>query len=372
MKLFSILFAFILSAFKKAGAPAVITNVEHLQWAGLKPFKTTSTKADIQHWNEKESKRAKLQDNYDTAMERSVALQHVQESDLETLEAYEAAEADWDGNLEETLDQSFEDFCREENFDANNVEDIGRPQRRRIAHRMHRRHGRRGGVYSAHRFGRKGLFRGGIAGQITMTVTRTSYNYQIDFPIELFNPLDIQADASQIAQFMPNGYSYSVAYTFTQGNSFGALVFSFWLNSTPLVIDQVIVQTQEVPYAKFLTGLLISFLQVGGGPSKSPGGTIQISDVNATTAFTKRWIFAGQNILGKSETNPQNPGSFIAPEQFLQYIANIIIGFPLDAENGLIMFAPYIPGYGVNNTLVTTFFWNFSKVMLHNHKKFRR
>jgi hypothetical protein len=317
---------------------------------------------DIQHWTESEKRRAKLAKNYDDAVEKSKTLQHLDES-VEDFDNYEDAEQlleGLSGEMVELLEQSFEDACRAENFDGDfdaHAEDAEHlRKRRRVLGRMRRRHGRRGGAYASKRSQHSG-----IAAQVTLVVTRTSYNYQVDFPVELFNPLDITTDAALISQFMPNGYSYSIAYNFlpNSGNNFGSLVFTFWANATPLVQDAVIIQTQEVPYAKFLTGLLTCTLWTGGGPNKSPSGTIQLSDQNAVSAFTKRWIFSNQNIVGKGSTNPLNPGSFIVPEQYLPYIANIIAKFKVDGQRGIIMFAPYIPGYQANNVLITTFFWNF-------------
>lgn len=359
MKLLGIIFAFIAATFKRSGIPAA-SQTEHLEFLGFGRTK--------ENWSAKEKKRAKEQGNLNIVMNRVTNdMECLEDYEGETLEDYEAAEADWDSSLEEQMESYLENLLQGES-----VEDLARPRRRMVAGRMGKRFGRRGSVYTAHRgLGSRGMGgkMTGIKGQITLIITRLTYTILKDLPVQLFNPLDNTAGNPLVTKYLPQNVAFLGSAT---NPADGSVVFTF-KDLLTNAVDNVTVQIQEVPYIKFLEGLKTSMFQVGGGPAKSPGGTIQISDVTATVQFTKQWVFTEQNILGKGSDNPLNAGSFIAAEQFRPDIQNILIGFPIDAENGLIFNSAYINGYTPGMQLVTTFFLSFSRVLLHNHKnKFGR
>jgi len=319
---------------------------------------------NIQHFeffSAKARKRAKEQGNLDRADKRATDIQHFDEENYEA--DYENNRDNWDADFDasndlEELEDSFDEF-----LDGESVEDLSRARQRRISRRMARRHGKRGGVFASKRFfGAKGLTgksNAGIRGQLTIIVTRNSYNIPFDLPIEMFNSLDSLCNSPLVPQYIKNAdiqmLSGYIDATITN------FVYRFRQISTGF-IDTVTISCQEVSYVKLIVGMQTDMLEVGGG-------TIQISDVTQTVQFTKPFQFVEQNILGKGGNNPVNIGSFIKPQNFRPDIADILVAFPVDKESGVIFTCAYIAGKPVGYQLVTTFFLNMSVVRLHNRKR---
>jgi len=330
-------------------------------------------------WSETESKRAISQGNLQHAIDTARETQHFEES-LEDLEE-QAENANFSDIETQSFEQELNKIARSEGYeniddyegldDYESAEDLAR--RRRVVRRMGANKGRRGSLFAAKRLGKKGLTgkMKGIRGTLTMTVTRVTYNIPLDLQCQLFNALDNTIGNQLVNKYITPGVNF-LGSVVNPVN--GAITFTYQSQANPLLQDTVVIQTQEVPYNLFLNAMIAGdMFQVGGGPNHKPGGQCSLSDsAQANIQWTKQWFFTHRNSLGKGSDNPLIGGMFIDAAQFQLQYQNILIGFPVDKERGLIFTASFIPGYQLGQQLTATFFWNFSVVHLHNFEHRRR
>ena len=310
-------------------------------------------KVQVEHlefWSKKARKRSVENGNLDSAIEKATDLEHLEE--FESLEAYEANET-FDDSFDDSYEASYLEALDAENL--NDSENLTKAQRIRLAKRLHRKHGKRGAVYASRRSARMIGSMKGIEGQVTIQITRNSYNIPYDLPVQVFNCLDGFCNNPLVNKYLPNpdvqflgGY---VDATFTN------FVFRYRRISTNLT-DTVTVSCNEVAYVKLLFGMITDTFTV-------TGGTVKISDQDQTIQFDKPFVFSAQNILGRSDANPLNMGSFIRPDNFRKDIANILISFPVNKQRGFIFTSAYISTAGVGYTLTTTFFLNLGNIQIH-------
>lgn len=331
MKILQYLKMMILSLFT-ATLPKVNVGVEHLEF-----------------WSKNSRKRAIEQGNLDSAIERASDLEHMEGDSFESWES----DNSFDDSFDDSYEEAYEESLSEEGF--SNSDNLTNAQRRRVANRMRRKKGSKGAIYGARRSGK--LLGGlkNVDGQITLNIVRNSYNIPYDLPCQVFNSLDGFCNSPLVNKYIPNpdvqflgGY---VDATFTN------FVFRFRRISTN-VTDSITVSCNEVSYVKLLFGMMTDTFTV-------TGGTVQISDETQTVQFNKRFTFSSQNILGRSDDNPLNMGSFIKPDNFRKDVANILVSFPVNKQRGFIFTTAYINGAAPGYALTTTFFLNLGRIKIH-------
>lgn len=321
-------------------------------------------------WNENETDQIKTQKNFDRTMKATTSTGHFEENFEEeiSLEKFEDME-----NPVPTreMEQYFDDLLKTEKYESAE-EHAQRRIGRRMANNMHRRFPGRGGPFAAHRLGQKHLGKGfgHIKGTLTMVITRTSYNIAFNLIVELWNPLDILTGGSIITAIQSQ-YAAGATFLSATFNAQGDLVLVYGLTSNLAITDTVIVHCQEVSYFEHLYGIVMGdMLQVGGGPVHKPGGQCVLSDASAANLqWPQQWYFTKKNFLGTFKQKPLNGGMFIDASQYLQQYQNILIGFPVDKENGIMFTAINNPGQVPGYQLSATFMWNFSHVIMNNHNK---
>lgn len=315
----------------------------------------------MEFWSKKSRKDSILNGNLKEALRKATELEHMDSvDDYETYER-EALSDDWDDSFDESLEESFNESMEAEGLEDYEIESLTKAQKRRVARRMAKKRGRKGGVFAARRFGSRGMTgkqMKGVVGLLTIVITRNSYNIPYDLPVEVFNSLDSLCNSPIVRKYIPNpdvqflgGY---VDATFTN------FVYRFRQISTG-ALDNVTVSCQEVSYVKLIVGLQTDMFQVGGG-------TIRISDELKQSQFDKQINFVNQNILGKEMNNPLSTGSFITPDTFKKDTAYLKVAFPVDKQNGFVFMSAYYSGTPVGYQLQTTFFLSLSYVNITGYK----
>lgn len=362
MKFIKTLIAFFASFF----ASKAVNTKEHLQWVGGGKRDTNQ----LENWSPKEKKRAIENGNLDLAMERASDLEHLQNNAVvvESFETYEAMdEGHYEGveGLDNLLD-TLETLCHQEGLDSlEDYENIDYARRNRILGNMVRKHGRRGGVFTSHQLGQRGLTGtfAHVAATVTVVISRLSYNLAFALPVEAFNYLDSVSGYNLIAKNCPAGVTFVGAVV----QPSGSIIFTYNDTATHTIVDTVQISCQEVPYNMLLTGTQTTILQTGGGPNKSPSGTIQLSDpTQAQLQYSQQWIFTHRNIFGSDTSNPLASGLFFSSDQFQNGILDMKVTFPIDNERGFIYNCAYVPGAAPGYQLQSTFFFTFQHVKHHN------
>jgi len=199
---------------------------------------------------------------------------------------------------------------------------------------------------------------GWIKAQLTIDVTRNSYNIPLPLPVELFNSIDLFTGSKQVAQYLGNPDLQLLSAN--EDATLTNWVYTFRQISTGFT-DTVTISCQEVSYVKLVYGLLTDMIVVGGG-------TVTVSDTTqALDQFSQQIVFTEQNIFGKQNNNPVNMGSFVKPDDFRPEIVRILTSFSVDKQRGFIQTCLYVPNTSGGYALNTRWFLSMSAFSIHSH-----
>lgn len=198
---------------------------------------------------------------------------------------------------------------------------------------------------------------GWIKAQLTIDITRNSYNIPFALPVEMFNTIDLLTGSKLIVQYFENPDLQLLSAN--EDATLTNWVYTFRQISTGNQ-DTVTVSCQEVSYVKLIYGLMTDMITIGGG-------TVTVSDeTQALQQFSQQIVFTEQNIFGKQHNNPINMGSFVLPSDFRKEIVNIKNSFSVDKQRGLVYSSLYINGTAQGYQLTTTWFLSISSFHVHS------